>query len=60
VKCKQDTNVLGNWLTLESAYQQRLLDQRTEELSALRAYPGHSRQRGTYRGRRLRRDPSLT
>jgi hypothetical protein len=47
VKCKQDTNVLGNWLTLESAYQQRLLDQRTEELSALRAYPGHSRQRGT-------------
>ncbi|WP_424856029.1 hypothetical protein [Streptomyces sp. SAI-170] len=37
IRCKQRTNLVGVWFTVESAYHKRLIDQHTEELEAVRA-----------------------
>lgn len=38
VECKQEVNLVGIWLAVETAYQNQLIEQHAEELAALRAY----------------------
>ncbi|MET7398942.1 hypothetical protein ABZS66_36230 [Dactylosporangium sp. NPDC005572] len=35
VACKKETNLLGVWFAVESAYQQRIIDERIQELTAV-------------------------
>lgn len=37
VRCKRETNVVGTWATVETAYQQRAIDRHAEQLQAAKA-----------------------
>jgi hypothetical protein len=38
VRCKRETNLVGTWFTVETAYQQQVIDERAEELAAVQTY----------------------
>lgn len=38
VECKRETNLVGTWFAVESAYQDRLIDEHAMELVAMRDY----------------------